>query len=136
MAVDFIDEYCMAAEMRESEALEPRDLKEAQSGPDWLLWEKAIQEELAVLKAARTWELVDAPAGANIVGSKWVFHAKKDAAGNVVQYKLHRDSPKFQESTILILLHPSLVSHRFELFLQWQQSKTMKFIRLTSKGHT
>ena len=37
MAVDFIDEYCMVAEMRESEALEPRDLKEAQSGPDGLL---------------------------------------------------------------------------------------------------
>jgi hypothetical protein len=87
MAADFIDEYCMVAEMSESEALEPRDLKEARSRPDWLLWEKAIHEELAVLKAAGTWELVDSPTGANIVGSKWVFRAKKDAAGNVVRYK-------------------------------------------------
>ena len=39
------------------------------------------------MKAAGTWELVDVPAGANIVGSKWVFCAKKDAAGNVVCYK-------------------------------------------------
>ena len=84
MAADFVDEYCMIAEMSESEALEPRDLKEARRRPDWLLWEKAIQEKLAVLKAAGTWELVDAPLGANIVGSKWVFRAKKDAAGNVV----------------------------------------------------
>ena len=51
------------------------------------MWEKAIHEELAVLKAAETWELVDAPIGANIVGSKWVFCAKKDAASNMVQYK-------------------------------------------------
>ena len=29
MAADFVDEYCMIAEMSESEALEPRDLKEA-----------------------------------------------------------------------------------------------------------
>ena len=87
LAADFVDEYCMIAEMRESEALEPRDLKEARSGPDWLLWEKAIKEELAVLKEAGTWELVDAPLGANIVGSKWVFRAKKDATGKVVRYK-------------------------------------------------
>jgi hypothetical protein len=87
MAADFVDEYCMVAEMSESEALEPRDLREARSRPDWLFWEKAIHEELAVLKAAGTWELVDAPAETNIVGSKWVFRAKKDAAGNVVRYK-------------------------------------------------
>jgi len=36
---------------------------------------------------AGTWELVNAPEGANIVGSKWVFRARKDAAGNMVRYK-------------------------------------------------
>ncbi|CAA7262723.1 unnamed protein product [Cyclocybe aegerita] len=87
MVADFIDEYAMAAEISEKEALEPRSLAEARTRPDWPLWEKAILEELAVLKAAGTWELVDAPPGANIVGSKWVFRAKKDAAGNVVRYK-------------------------------------------------
>ena len=87
----------MIAEMRESEALEPRNLKEARGGPDWLLWEKAIKEELAVLKAAGTWELVDAPLGANIVGSKWVFRAKKDAAGKVVRYKAHLVAQGFSQ---------------------------------------
>src|SRR6266511_185908 len=77
----------LAVEIGETEALEPRTLAEARKRPDWHLWEKAIQEELATLKTAGTWELVDAPENANIIGSKWVFRAKKDAAGNVVQYK-------------------------------------------------
>ena len=51
------------------------------------MWERAIHKELSVLEAARTWELVDVPEEANIVGSKWVFHAKKDAASIVVHYK-------------------------------------------------
>jgi hypothetical protein len=81
------DEYAMAAEIGETEALEPRSLAEAKRRPDWHLWEKAIQEELATLKTAGTWKLVDAPERANVAGSKWVFQAKKDAAGNVVRYK-------------------------------------------------
>ena len=27
------------------------------------------------------------PPGANVIGSRWVFKAKKDAAGNIAQYK-------------------------------------------------
>jgi len=34
-----------------------------------------------------TWEVVDAPRGVNVVGSKWVFRAKKNAAGDVEHYK-------------------------------------------------
>lgn len=85
--MDLYEEYALAAEISEAEALEPQTLKEARSHLDWLLWEKAIHKELAVLKAAGTWELVDAPQNANIIGSKWVFHAKKDATGHVERYK-------------------------------------------------
>ncbi|KZV80781.1 hypothetical protein EXIGLDRAFT_569675, partial [Exidia glandulosa HHB12029] len=80
-------EYAFAAEMSDADALEPRTLSEAQRRPDWTLWEQAIREELATLDAMGTWELVDAPAGANVVGSKWVFRAKKDATGSVVRHK-------------------------------------------------
>lgn len=73
----------------EVEALESSTLAEAKRRPDWAQWEEGIREELATLQAARTWELVDLPAGANLVGSKWVFHAKKDAAGDVVYHKAH-----------------------------------------------
>ena len=81
------DEYTFVAETSNAEALEPWTLSEAQKRPDWSLWEKAIEEELASLRAAGTWEVFDAPQGVNIVGSKWVFRAKKDAAGNVICYK-------------------------------------------------
>ncbi len=39
------------------------------------------------MKAAGTWELTEKPEGANVVGSKWVFRAKKDATGKIVRYK-------------------------------------------------
>lgn len=84
MVADFFEEYALTAEISEVEALEPRNLTEVKHHPDWPLWERAIQEELGVLDAAGTWELVNTPEGANIVGSKWVFHVKKDAAGNVM----------------------------------------------------
>jgi hypothetical protein len=72
-ATNVADEYALAAETTNSEALEPQSLGEAQSRPDWKLWEKAIEEELETLRAAGTWKLVDAPEGVNVVGSKWVF---------------------------------------------------------------
>lgn len=86
-ATNAIDEYALTAETADSEALEPQNLSEAKKHPDWKLWEKAMEEELAMLKAAGMWKLEEVPEGVNMVGSKWVFKAKKDAAGKVVQYK-------------------------------------------------
>ena len=80
-------EVALAAEIADSEALESRNLAEAKRRPDWPLWEQAIREELATLHAAGTWTLEHAPPGANVIGSKWVFKAKKDASGKVVRYK-------------------------------------------------
>ena len=87
MAADFLEEYAMAAEISEAEVLEPHMLAEAKSHPDWPMWENVIAKELELLRKAGIWEVVDAPPNANIVGSKWVFCVKKDAAGNVVCYK-------------------------------------------------
>jgi len=88
MHKDFVGmEYIFAAETADTEALEPRTLTEAKRRPDWPLWEKAIEEELATLKAAGTWRLEEAPPRVNIIGSKWVLKAKKDAMGNIVHYK-------------------------------------------------
>jgi hypothetical protein len=54
MAAYFVEKYAMAAEISEVEALEPRSLAEAKCWPDWPLWEKAIQEELALLQETGT----------------------------------------------------------------------------------
>jgi len=70
-----------------AEVLEPTTLADTRRRPDWPRWEGGIHEELDTLEKAGTWELVDPPPNANIVGSKWVFCAKKDAAGNIVCYK-------------------------------------------------
>ena len=53
-----------------AEALEPTSIAEAQRRPEWPQWEQGIRKELATLQKAGTWELVDPPQGANIVGSK------------------------------------------------------------------
>ena len=87
MATDFAEEYSMLAEISDLEAFEPHTLAEAKCCPDWPLWENAITEELETLHKAGTWELTKAPLRVNIVGSKWVFCAKKDAAGMVIHYK-------------------------------------------------
>ena len=86
-AVECEDKYALLAEIGLAEALEPRNLGEAKKKLDWPLWEVAIDEELKTLKETETWEVVEVPAGVNVVRSKWVFQAKKDAAGNVVRYR-------------------------------------------------
>ncbi len=80
-------EHILTTKTTEAEALEPRTLAEAKRRPDWPLWENAIAEELATLKTAGTWRLEESPPRANVIGSKWVFKAKKDAAGNIARYK-------------------------------------------------
>src|SRR6266404_5346884 len=77
----------LVAETADSEALEPRTLGEAKRRPDWPLWEQAIQSELDTLHTNATWTLEQAPPGANVIGSKWVFKAKHNASGKVVRYK-------------------------------------------------
>jgi hypothetical protein len=49
------------------------------------------------LRKAGTWKLTEAPLGANIMGSKWVFRAKKDAADNVIHYKAHLVAQGFSQ---------------------------------------
>ena len=87
----------LVAETSDSEVLEPFNLAIAKRRPDWPLWEQAICEELDMLHTARTWMLEHAPPRANIIGSKWVFKAKKDASGKVVQYKSHLVAQGFSQ---------------------------------------
>jgi len=95
--LDWAEVHVFAAEIEEMEALEPSNLKEAMRQTDWELWKKAMEEKLTMLNNTSIWELVNPPSGANIVGSKWVFKAKNDMAGNVVYYKAHLVAQGFSQ---------------------------------------
>lgn len=81
------DEMAMAITTSEIEGIEPRDIREARKRPDWTKWEEAMIDEMTRLKANETWELVEKPRGANVIGSKWVYRIKKNAAGQVEKYR-------------------------------------------------
>jgi hypothetical protein len=66
---------------------EPRSVKQATSGPDSDLWQRAILSELDALERNNTWDVVDKPDDRKIIGSKWVFKIKRDSLGNIEKYK-------------------------------------------------
>src|SRR6266850_5187943 len=66
---------------------EPHTLKEALSGEDANKWKTAVQAELDQIEKLGTWKIVEAPQGANIVSSKYVFKHKRDEKGNIIKYK-------------------------------------------------
>ena len=81
------DIFAMVAGVVEAEALNPSTVDEARSRSDWEKWETAIESELKSLADARTWEVVERPRGVNVVGCKWVFKIKRNAAGEIDKYK-------------------------------------------------
>jgi hypothetical protein len=46
-----------------------------------------MEEELAALKKAETWMIIEPLLGINVIGSRWVFRVKKDADGSIVRKK-------------------------------------------------
>jgi transposase InsO family protein len=64
----------------------PRSYKEAMK-IDPNRWMIPMKVEMATLKAKHTWDLVDPPPGANIMGSKWIYDIKWDGEGNRIKDK-------------------------------------------------
>jgi len=46
-----------------------------------------MQEELDLLRDQNVWTIVPEPKDRNIVGCRWVYKIKRDATGNITQYK-------------------------------------------------
>ena len=67
---------------------DPRSLREAQAVPDWADWEQAIEVEMENLRAHGTYELVERPPGAHVIGCTLVFRRKRDAEGAITQHKV------------------------------------------------
>ena len=67
---------------------DPKSLREAQAASDWPSWARAIEVEMENLRAHGTYELVEKPPGAHVIGSTLVFRKKRDAEGAVTQHKV------------------------------------------------
>ncbi|KRX47242.1 Retrovirus-related Pol polyprotein from transposon TNT 1-94, partial [Trichinella sp. T9] len=50
-------------------------------------WIAAAEEEMTSLKRKDVFELVEPPDGCNVISSKWIFNAKRDASGKIHSYK-------------------------------------------------
>lgn len=50
-------------------------------------WKKAMDAEINSIEKIQTWELVDVPSGAKIIGVKWISKAKLNEHGEVEKYK-------------------------------------------------
>lgn len=48
-----------------------------------------MMEELMVLEANQTWEIIPHPADASVIGSKWIYSIKIKADGNLDRCKAH-----------------------------------------------
>jgi hypothetical protein len=84
MIEEDISGLAMSVKMDEASGLVPTSLNEAMKSPDWPRWKEVMEEERDTLEAHRTWKVVDTPKNSNIVGCRWVFAVKHDAAGNII----------------------------------------------------
>jgi len=53
----------------------------------YLIWHKAMQEELQALHSNNTWSSVPFAPFMNVVGNRWVYKIKRRADGCVDRYK-------------------------------------------------
>ena len=73
-----------AASVAAVDTEEPKIIEEALNSK---LWSDALSDEFNSLKENQTWDLVDLPAGKNIVGSTWVLKQKRGAEDEITRCK-------------------------------------------------
>lgn len=78
----------MVTGIAKAESLNPFRVEEVRTHDNWPKWKSVIMVELQSLHDVRTWDVVECPEGANIVGCKWVFKIKKNAAREIDKYKM------------------------------------------------
>ncbi|KAE8542525.1 hypothetical protein D1P53_001305 [Cryptococcus gattii VGV] len=66
---------------------DPKTAKEALVAADWIDWQRAMDEELKVIKDKDVWEETNLPKGKKAIGVKWVFKKKLNGDGQVNRYK-------------------------------------------------
>jgi hypothetical protein len=66
---------------------EPRDFKEAMSGPNKKKWEEAMRNEMESPHHNKVWKVMELPDGRKAIGGKWIFKRKVNEHGDVNRYK-------------------------------------------------
>ena len=81
------DRYGEWAAAAEAVNPDPKTYKQAMRSEDSERWKEAMTEEYNSLSKHNTWDLVDLPAGKNLVGSKWVYKTKLNSFGEIDRFK-------------------------------------------------
>ena len=76
---------------------DPRSYKELITSPDAPFWKETINSEIESIMYNHTWELVDLPPGAKIIGCKWIFKRKLKQDGFIEKYKAHLVAKDFKQ---------------------------------------
>ncbi|ODM88049.1 Retrovirus-related Pol polyprotein from transposon TNT 1-94 [Orchesella cincta] len=66
---------------------EPSTYNEAITSADADKWVDSMNDELNSLAENQTWQIVDAPANAKILDSRWVYRVKRNPDGSIARYK-------------------------------------------------
>ena len=80
---------------------DPTNFNDARSHKDWPEWDASINQELEQHVNLSTWDLVEPPNGANIVGSRFVFHYKQDSSSKIAAYKTRLVTQGFSQAVVV-----------------------------------
>lgn len=61
-------------------------------------WRDAMEVEIKAIEDNNTWELVDLPEGAKVIGVKWVFKTKLNERGEVDKFKARLTAKGFHQT--------------------------------------
>lgn len=77
-----------------NEPHEPHDLSKALGNKNW---KHAMDEEFSALQDNKTWHLVPAQEGKNLIDCKWVYKIKRKADGSIDRYKARLVAKGFKQ---------------------------------------
>lgn len=61
-------------------------------------WRKAMESEIESIEENKTWELVELPENAKVIGVKWVFKTKLNEKGEVDKFKARLVAKGFHQT--------------------------------------
>ncbi|KAE8696688.1 hypothetical protein F3Y22_tig00110652pilonHSYRG00101 [Hibiscus syriacus] len=67
-----------------SNSVEPKSYHEAIQHPEWV---QAMKDEILALETNKTWSVASLPSRKVLIGCKWVYRIKYNAAGTIERYK-------------------------------------------------